>query len=106
MIRHASEGPLAQQPGPQGGTIATLQPECHGRVFCSAWVRPHLFEGNRRQTFESLIGWIHYYPDRLECRHPKRGSVPGAAKITRPAVVSPMNSIRTKPKGYSLIVPS
>ena len=37
---------------------------------------------------------------------PKSGSVPGAAKITRPAVVSPMNSIRTRPKGYSLTVPS
>src|SRR5438093_8635402 len=37
---------------------------------------------------------------------PKSGSVPGGAKITRPAVVSPMNSIRTRPKGYSLTVPS
>jgi hypothetical protein len=37
---------------------------------------------------------------------PKSGSVPGAAKTTRPAVVSPMNSIRTRPKGYSLTVPS
>src|SRR5881392_2661784 len=66
----------------------------------------HYFNGIAGRRLSVLLVGSTMIPTDSSAVTPRTGSTPGLAKITRPAVVSPMNSIRTRPKGYSLTVPS
>jgi hypothetical protein len=64
------------------------------------------FSGIAGRRLRVLVAGSTVIPTDSSAVTPKTGSTPGVRNITRPAVVSPMNSIRTSPKGYSLTVPS
>src|SRR5206468_7241089 len=66
----------------------------------------HYFNGIAGRRLSVLLVGSTMIPTDSSAVTPRTGSTPGLAKITRPAVVSPMNSIRTRPKGYSRTVPS
>src|SRR5438034_2643342 len=66
----------------------------------------HYFNWIAGRRLSVLLVGSTMIPSDARAGTPGTGSAPGLAKLTRPAVVSPMNSIRTRPKGYSRTVPS
>jgi hypothetical protein len=64
------------------------------------------FKGIAGNRFGVLFAGSTIMPTDSSAVTPSNGSHSDVPKITRPAVTSPMNSIRTKPYGYSLTDPS
>lgn len=66
----------------------------------------NLFKGMAGRRFRVRFAGSTVIPTDSSAVTPRIGSASSGAKITRPAVASPMNRISTRPKAYSCFVPS